>query len=225
MKRSDRLLAIVLELQRHDWQRAEDLAATFEVSLRTIYRDIQALSEAGVPIVAVTGQGYALAEGYFLPPLNFTLDEALMLALGSDFMAHNFDAQYRDAAVSAGRKLESILPVATRTEFDHLKTNITFFPSPVLDATKQQQLHQLRRAIIDRQVVRLHYTKRYVQADEPDFTIRSVDPYSLAWLKNDWFLLGYCHMRQAQRVFRLRIAGLWQTAWKSASGLKSAFVP
>ncbi len=203
MKRSDCLLAIVLELQRHDWQRAEDLAATFEVSQRTIYRDIQALSEAGVPIVAMTGQGYALAEGYFLPPLNFTVDEALILALGSDFLAQNFDAQYRDAALAAGRKLESALPVETRAEIDRLKTNMTFFAAPALDDTKEQQLQQLRRAIIDQQVVRLHYTKRYFEDGESDFTVRSVNPYSLAWLKNDWFLYGYCHLRAAERVFRL----------------------
>lgn len=97
MNRIDRLLAIVLELQRQkrSYYRAKDLAATFEVSHRTIYRDLIALREMGVPIAVVERQGYALIEGYFLPPLSFTVDEALILALGSDFMAKNFDEQYR----------------------------------------------------------------------------------------------------------------------------------
>src|SRR5581483_4511426 len=103
MNRTDGLLAIVLELQGRGRQRAEDLAATFETSKRTIYRDIQALGESGVPIVSVPGQGYSLMPGYFLPPLSFTTEEATMLMLGSDFMAQNFDAQYREAALSAGR--------------------------------------------------------------------------------------------------------------------------
>ena len=96
MNRTDRLLAIVLELQARGKQRAEDLAATFEVGKRTIYRDIQALCEAGVPVISTPGQGYALLEGYFLPPLRFTPDQALILLLGGDAMAQSFDYVLRD---------------------------------------------------------------------------------------------------------------------------------
>src|SRR5215470_2098404 len=110
MNRTDRLLAIVLELQRHRTRRAEDLAGSFEVSIRTIYRDIQALSEAGVPIVAIQKKGYSLAEGYFLPPLHFTTEEALILALGCDFIGHSFDEQYRAVAEAASRKIDAVLP-------------------------------------------------------------------------------------------------------------------
>src|SRR5690349_16536248 len=106
MNRTDRLLAIVLELQAAGWQRAEDLATRFEITKRTVYRDMQALSEAGVPIVSVPGQGYNLAPGYFLPPLAFTPGEATMLLLGADFVAQNFDAQYRAEVQAASRKIE-----------------------------------------------------------------------------------------------------------------------
>src|SRR5215207_9979081 len=105
MNRTDRLLAIVLELQARKQVRAEDLAATFEVTKRTIYRDMMALDESGVPIVAIPGQGYSLVEGYFLPPLTFSSDEAIMLLLGADFMAQNFDADYRAAASTAVSKI------------------------------------------------------------------------------------------------------------------------
>src|SRR6266545_780388 len=84
MNRTDRLLAIVLELQRKGARRAEDLAATFETSKRTIYRDIQALCESGVPVVAQPGVGYSLVEGYFLPPVSFSVDEATMLLRGAE---------------------------------------------------------------------------------------------------------------------------------------------
>ena len=87
MNRTDRLLAILLEIQAKKQVRAEDLAAIFEVSKRTIYRDVLALMESGVPVVAIPGQGYSLVEGYFLPPLTFNTDEAIMLLLGADFMA------------------------------------------------------------------------------------------------------------------------------------------
>jgi predicted DNA-binding transcriptional regulator YafY len=116
MNRTDRLLAIVLELQAAGRRRAEDLAAIFEVGKRTIYRDIQALCEAGVPVISTPGQGYTLQEGYFLPPLRFSPDEALILLLGSDAMAQSFDAEYRVATESAGRKIAGALPENLRDE-------------------------------------------------------------------------------------------------------------
>jgi predicted DNA-binding transcriptional regulator YafY len=84
MNRTDRLLAIVLELQGKGRQRAEDLAATFETSKRTIYRDIQALGEAGVPLISVPGQGYSLMKGYFIHTLSFSTNEATIFILYSD---------------------------------------------------------------------------------------------------------------------------------------------
>ena len=75
MNRTDRLLAFVLGLQRHGKRRGEDLAATFKGNIRTIYFNVEALCQSGVPILSVTGQGYSLVEGYFLPPLSFDIDE------------------------------------------------------------------------------------------------------------------------------------------------------
>jgi len=204
MNKTDRLLAIVLELQARDWTRAEELAALFEVSKRTIYRDMQALSEAGVPVVAVTGQGYGLMDGYFLPPLNFTTDEALMLILGNDFMAQNFDAQYQQAAKTASSKIEAVLPEHLKADVTYLRRNINFFTtrSPTGE-TNLAPLQQLRRAIIERRRVRLDYVKRFGANGIAEKTTRDVDPYSLARLSMDWYLLAYCHLRQGLRIFRL----------------------
>src|SRR5512142_3168782 len=126
MNKTDRLLAIVLELQGEGWQRAEDLAETFETSKRTIYRDMLALGEAGVPVVSVPGQGYSLVEGYFLPPLSFTTDEAIMLLLGSDFVAQNVDALYQSAAQSASKKIEAVLGADLLEEIRYLQRSIQF---------------------------------------------------------------------------------------------------
>src|SRR5947207_15723481 len=133
MNRTDRLLAIVLELQGKGKQRAEDLARTFETSKRTIYRDIEALCEAGVPLISIPGQGYSLMKGYFLPPLSFTTDEATMLLLGSDFMARSFDAQYRSAALSASRKIENVLPEKLREEVHYLQSSIRFVTADAME--------------------------------------------------------------------------------------------
>lgn len=110
MNKTDRLLAIVLELQRNKVLRAEDLAATFETSVRTIYRDIQALSEAYVSVIGAPGQGYSLMEGYFLPPVSFTVEEAVTLLIGTDFIEQWFDVHYGRKSRTSRGKIEAILP-------------------------------------------------------------------------------------------------------------------
>lgn len=204
MNRTDRLLAIVLELQGKGRQRAEDLAETFETSKRTIYRDIQALGEAGVPLISIPGRGYSLMEGYFLPPLSFTADEATMLLLGSDFMAQNFDAQYRTAAQSAGRKIEGVLPEKLRGEVHYLQNSIRFVSSAALETSPQaEMLQQLRRAIIERSTVRFRYHTRYSANGKNIESERDADPYGLAHFLGSWHLVAYCHLRQDIRNFRL----------------------
>lgn len=201
MNRTDRLLAIILELQRKGQLRGEDLAGTFEVSTRTIYRDIQALSEAGVPIVAIQKKGFSLAEGYFLPPLQFTTEEALILALGCDVVGQSFDDQYRAVAQAASRKIDAVLPEALRQEVSSLSATISFFAADPLSEKQRDNLRQLRRAIDERRTVHFRYTKK--KAISSEVTMREVDPYSLARLANDWLLMGYCHLRKALRIFRL----------------------
>ncbi len=204
MNRTDRLLAIVLELQRNGARRAEDLAATFETSKRTIYRDIQALCESGVPVVAQAGVGYSLVEGYFLPPLSFSTDEATMLLLGSEFVADNFDAQYREAAHSASRKIEAVLSEKLRGEVGYLRNSIAFVaPQTLASGTSAKFLPTLRRAIIEQRMIRFHYHTRYSMDRSQAKKTRDADPYGLIHYGDAWYLMGYCHLRQDVRQFRL----------------------
>ncbi|HEX9132416.1 MAG TPA: YafY family protein, partial [Ktedonobacteraceae bacterium] len=224
MNRTDRLLAIILELQGKGRQRAEDLAATFETSKRTIYRDILALGEAGVPIVSIPGRGYSLMKGYFLPPLSFTTDEATMLVLGSDLMAQSFDAQYRSAALAASSKIEAVLPEKLRDEVHYLQDSIRFVTTDAMERpVETEKLLQLRRAIIQRSTIRFCYFTRHPSAtaeveDEsgvstnhqtspaltaPVQSTREADPYGLVHFFNAWHLVAYCHLRQDIRNFRL----------------------
>jgi predicted DNA-binding transcriptional regulator YafY len=204
MNKTDRLLAIVLELQGKGRQRAEDLAEVFETSKRTIYRDVLALCEAGVPIISVPGQGYSLMKGYFLPPLSFSTEEATMLLLGSGFMAQNFDTQYRVAAESAIRKIESVLPETLRDDVQYLRSNIRFIgTSTASDSKEHETLQQLRRALLDRNTIRFDYHTRHRSHEPSASQTREADPYGLVYLLNTWHLVAYCHMRQDIRNFRL----------------------
>jgi predicted DNA-binding transcriptional regulator YafY len=202
MNRTDRLLAIVIELQARGKRRAEDLAATFEVGKRTIYRDIQALCEAGVPIISTPGQGYTLLEGYFLPPLRFSTDEALILLLGGDMMAQSFDAEYRMAAQSAGRKIAGALPEALREEVRSLQERIRFFAEGGA-GDYAERLRTLRRAIVGRHSVRFGYRARQSQDGASAHSVREADPYGLAHVSGTWYLVAYCHLRKDIRNFRV----------------------
>ena len=214
MNRTDRLLAIVLELQGKGRQRAEDLAATFETSKRTIYRDIEALCEAGVPLVATPGRGYSLMDGYFLPPLSFSADEATMLLLGSGVMAQHFDAQYRTAAESASRKIAGVLPPALRDEVRMLQNSIHFIPSREPSAAQiQSKLQQLRRAILQHVRVQFTYQARHGSTAVLAPTTREANPHALIHISNAWYLTAYCHLRHDVRNFRLdRMDDLTQLA-------------
>ncbi|MCU0494543.1 MAG: YafY family transcriptional regulator, partial [Chloroflexaceae bacterium] len=202
MNRTDRLLAIVLELQAHGTRRAEDLAATFEISKRTVYRDVQALCEAGVPVVAEPGRGYSLVEGYFLPPLRFSADEAVMLLLGADVMAQSFDADYRAAAETACRKIAGALPAPTRDAVTALRESLRFVPGESPQQPEvEERLRMLRGAMVGRQRVGFAYTARHAADDAPP--VRQADPYGLVFVNNVWNLVAFDHTRQELRHFRL----------------------
>ena len=204
MNRMDRLLGIVLELQRRGHTRAEDLAAKFETSKRTIYRDMQALCETGVPVVAEAGKGYSLVEGYFLPPLSFTADEATMLVLGGDLIAQHFDAQYHAAAQTATAKIETVLSDKLQREVNYLRASIAFVvPETLSSKEATQMLPVLRRAIIERRTARFHYHTRRAQDGEPARKWREADPYGMYHYGDAWYLIAFCHLRQEPRNFRL----------------------
>src|SRR5262249_33692268 len=153
----------------------------------TIYRDIQALCETGVPIVSIPGRGYSLIEGYFLPPLSFTTEEAIMLLLGTDLVAQNFDAQYRDAAQSASHKIVAVLPERLRGEVEDLESSIRFVA--LKGHAAPETLQRLRQAIIQRRIVRFAYHARYRDGKPSTTTVREADPYSLIHIGGAWMLV------------------------------------
>jgi predicted DNA-binding transcriptional regulator YafY len=194
--RMDRLMAALLELQAHDLVRAEDLAQRLEVSVRTIYRDLAALSETGVPLVALPGKGYRLMEGYFLPPLSFTATEAALLMVGGEFVSQRVEPELKGAAEQALRKLTGVLPADRREAVDRWRRQMLF---PDRGHTVDPRLASVRAAIQERHVVRLVY--HAFRRAEPEQ--RDVEPLSLVYFAGAWQVAGYCRVRQGPRMFRL----------------------
>ncbi|MDX1548320.1 MAG: WYL domain-containing protein, partial [Rhodothermales bacterium] len=192
MDPSDRLLGIVVALQEEGWQRAADLAARLGVSARTIYRDVEALAEAGVPVVGVPGRGYRLSEAYFLPALHLTTDEAVLLLLALDATDGRLETPLRAAAAGVRQKLDALLPDRLRAEVAALQQRLHFEPANVFDdAAARQAQTRLRQAWQAQRAVRLGPAGRVVH------------PYGLVHVGAAWHLIGYD--RQRQRVEHLRL--------------------
>ncbi|MFT9850542.1 helix-turn-helix transcriptional regulator [Aneurinibacillus sp. REN35] len=216
MNRTDRLLAIMLELRKRKFCRAEDLADTFELCKRTIYRDMQALSESGVPLISIPGKGYSLLAGHFLPPIHLTPEETMTLLVGSRYVEQNLDQAFRCHARTAQDKLTAILPEQKREEVERLKEAMRFLPQPSMCENAhyneyEHKIHILRTAILEGQVIAFDYRKRFA-AKEEETQRRTVHPYGLVNISGIWYLIAHCLLRQRIRHFRLERMGepVWE---------------
>jgi predicted DNA-binding transcriptional regulator YafY len=190
-------MAILLELQARPRVRAEDLAEHFEVSVRTVYRDLEALSESGVPLIATPGKGCQLMDGYFLPPLAFTASEAALLTLGGEFIKQRVDAELQTAAGMALQKLQTVLPQDKREAVTRWRKELLF--SSMARASDDPRLPALRAAMQERRVVRLQYHAfRRAQPER-----RDIEPISMVYFGERWHVGAYCRLREGPRLFRL----------------------
>jgi predicted DNA-binding transcriptional regulator YafY len=202
-----RLITLILILQRQPEQKASDLASRLGVSVRTVHRYFGMLDEMGVPVYAERGRhgGFSLVRGYKLPPLVFTPEEAVAIALGSSLMSEMWGQLYHEAAEGALVKLENVLPDEQRQEIAWARRSLVALGMNRADIEMLAPLlKKLRRAVRENCRVRMVYHSSNPQSDQ-----RELDPYALIHRAGWWYVVGYCHMRQALRNFRVdRIAEL-----------------
>lgn len=206
MNKTERQLAILLELQRRKVLKGEELAEKLETSVRTIYRDIQALSESGVPIIGAPGHGYSLIEGYFLPPVSFTVEEAVSLLLGAEFIEQRFDNQYSQSAQSSRGKIEVILPDPIRHETDRIRSGIRFrlqSEDPELGEREKSNIKTIRIAMMEGKKIHFKYTKRISESENSRETIRTAAPFGLVLVQGGWLLVAQCDLRGEHRHFKI----------------------
>ncbi|TDC88427.1 YafY family protein [Actinomadura sp. 7K507] len=198
MNRTDRLYALVEELRACAPRRvsARELAARYEVSVRTIERDIGALQQGGVPIFADVGRGggYTLDKSRTLPPLNFTPAEAVAVAIT---LARAGGAPYSRSARTALHKIVAAMSGADGDSARELAERVRILTPP--DAAEPASVPAvLEEAMSARRVVRLGY----VDASGSE-TERDVEPVGFTALSLRWYLLGWCRLRGEARVFRI----------------------
>lgn len=199
MNRIDRLFAILLELQHKRRLRAADLARQFEISKRTIYRDMSALNQMGVPIAAMPGEGFELVEGFYLPPLMFNENEAVALTLGLRLLTQQAAGSVIQSADSASAKIKVALPEQVRAQSEALSGIIEFLLPPEKFNLDDPLLLTLQKAIRQKQIVHI----RYHSYSRDAVSERDIEPYRLFYSTGVWYVEGYCRLRKDVRMFRL----------------------
>lgn len=202
MRRAERLFRLVNEMRTRALCRAEDLSALFEVSTRTIYRDIAHLQASGLPIDGAPGVGYLLRPGFNLPNITFTHDQIAALAVGLAFVEGRGDPVLATAAREVRAKIQAGLP---QPEARRL-ADAPYFALPRRSESPNHAGY-LRDAIRLRQILRLTYADGERKSSE-----RRVRPLAVWSLPDGWMFSGWCELRQNFRTFRLdRITGLERT--------------
>jgi predicted DNA-binding transcriptional regulator YafY len=196
-KRISRLTAIVTQLQTKRLLTASELASRFSVSVRTIYRDIRALEQAGIPIYVEEGKGYSMMEHYRLPPVMFTESEANALITAEQLVLNNKDSSFVKDYAAAIDKIRSVLIRDIRDKANLLSERTQFTQINNIERTSSN-LSALQFALTNFYLTRIEYIN---EANET--TNRTIEPFALLSTRSNWLLVAWCHLRQEFRYFRL----------------------
>lgn len=198
-----RLTSIITDLQSKRLVTASNLAEKYDVSVRTIYRDMRTLEQSGVPIVAEEGKGYSILDTYTIPPVMFTEEEANALVTAEHIIKRNKDASLSRNYVKAVTKIRSVLRENQKDYIEYISNRIQVRDNSGVEKTSEN-LIQLQIALSKKQLVHVHY-----HSLENEHSQRDVEPFALFTTKGNWVLIALCRTKNAYRYFRLdRITSL-----------------
>jgi predicted DNA-binding transcriptional regulator YafY len=202
MNRIDRLTAILIQLQTKRVVKAEEISDRFEISLRTVYRDVKALMEAGVPIGSEAGKGYFIVDGFHLPPVMFTEDEASSMLVAGKLVDKMADKSVRAAYESALHKIKSVLNESEKDHLQNLDSHIEIFLRSKYEVKESKDfpdhfMTDIQRAVAKKEVLRIDYSNT-----EEEHTQREVEPIGIFYYSMAWHLIGWCRLRNGYRDFR-----------------------
>lgn len=197
-KRLSRLTAILTILQTKRLLTASELASKFSVSKRTIYRDIKALEQAGIPILIEDGKGYTLMDGYRIPPVMFTETEANALVTAEQLVKKNKDASFVKDFTDAITKIKSVLRNNTKDKANLLSNRIVSGQNTQSNHTSDN-LSTLQLALTNFNLVKI----KYYSPDNDQTSERTVEPFAIYATQENWLLVAFCRFRNDYRAFRL----------------------
>jgi predicted DNA-binding transcriptional regulator YafY len=199
LNRFDRIVAMLIHLQSRRVVKAQDLADRFGVSLRTIYRDIKSLEAAGVPISGEAGVGYTLMEGYRLPPVMFSREEAGSFVAAEKLMQKFSDKTLGAYYQSAMYKVRSVLKGSAKDRVEQLEEQIWInSDQEIFNEHTPDALDVLLDSIAEKKQIALKYQSSY----SDDLIDRIIEPLGVFNENNYWYVMAYCLLRRDYRQFR-----------------------
>ena len=195
--RLSRLTAIITQLQSKRLVTASQLAEKHGVTVRTIYRDIRTLEKSGIPITVEEGKGYSLMEGFHLPPIRFTEDEANALITAEHIVSKSKDRSFSDNYSNAVTKIKSVLKYSQVGKADLLADRI-FYREDHQEEKSSDLLMKIQSAITNFRILQIEYLS---QAD--NLTDREIEPFALYSTHGNWLLIAFCRLRNEFRAFRI----------------------
>ncbi len=197
MNRLTRITSILIQLQSKKVVTAKEVADRFEISLRTVYRDIKTLQEAGIPIGSENGIGYFIVDGYSLPPIMITEEEANALIVSEKLISNQGDASLIKDFNSVLIKIKSILRNFEKENIAKLENRIT--PSFKKEIFKSNWLSTIQKSITNTEVLEIVYHSIY----KDEQTLRKIDPLGVYYTDKAWVMIAHCRLRNEIREFRL----------------------
>ncbi len=198
MSQLPRLISTLTLLKSKRILTATELAEKFDISIRTVYRDIRKLEEAGVPVITIEGKGYSLMDGYYVAPVQFSEKEANALVTAHHLITRTNDSSLSTEFEGALTKIKSVFRSSILAKSEVLNSKIFVFDGG-LDKVSSNALSEIQLAITNFNFMEINYQK----ADDPNITFRTVEPYAIYSSFNKWILIAWCHLRESYRAFRV----------------------
>jgi predicted DNA-binding transcriptional regulator YafY len=197
MNRVDRLFGILTLLQSKRYVTGEKIAEKYGISVRSVYRDIKALNELGIPVSFEPHRGYFIVNGYFLQPVSFSTEEANALLLMESIVSAFADKSIQHHYSSALTKIKSVLRTSQKDSIERLADNIKL-QVPVCFVQNFDYLTRIQQAISSQKILEIGYTNK-----QEEVSVRKMEPIGLIFYALSWHLIGWCHNKKDYRDFRV----------------------
>lgn len=201
MNRLDRLVAVLITIQSRKSVSVAELADKYSISKRTVYRDIKALSDAGVPLYTEDNKRYRIMGGYFLPPVMVTKEEATSLLIMEKLAAKFMETKLTEHFSTLATKIKSILRYSDKDYLEMIdKTILVHTEAGNYYGYKEtRSLFDIQKAITNKNPVKI----KYQSASSDKETNRIIEPVGITQYGLGWHLIAWCRLREAYRDFRL----------------------
>jgi predicted DNA-binding transcriptional regulator YafY len=197
MNRVDRLFGILTLLQSKRYVTGEKIAEKYGISVRSVYRDIKAMNEQGIPVSFEPHRGYFIVNGFFLQPVSFSTEEANALLLMESIVSAFADKSIQHHYSSALTKIKSVLRSSQKDSVERLADNIKL-QVPVCFVQNFDYLSRIQQAISSQKILEIGYTNK-----QEEVSVRKMEPIGLIFYALSWHLIGWCHNKKDYRDFRV----------------------